>query len=319
MFIVYCSDQLDGIAAAAIVFRYAKLKNTDCRLGGTLGYGHLAESFRAMQAHKGALFFILDIYPDRVAEFEFHLRNICAENRIAYWSSHHAYDSPLFDTLKKYVHTVDFGGALKNSMHSGLKPMSCSADLAARSLLPHDKVAHQLAAIARDQEFWLRQDEQSQKLADVIQAGYDKKELVELLSKGVYWSAKLERVHQDYLLKKKYALEELKTHMIVKQYLDQYFGFSIASNSLRSADACEHMLETHTGLNVAIAVYRDGRISFRRRNSCKIDLTKLAKYFNGGGHPYAAGGRLDTNNVTFDNFGKIVFEIDQKLKLHFLK
>ena len=38
MYVIYCSEQLDGIAAAAIISRYARLRNSECKIGGFLTY-----------------------------------------------------------------------------------------------------------------------------------------------------------------------------------------------------------------------------------------------------------------------------------------
>ena len=201
MYVIYCSEQLDGIAAASIISRYARLRNSECRIGGFLTYMNIEEKFAEMAILKGALIFILDFSPDQIQELEEKLKKISQKNKIVYWNSHHPYYAELVEMMKKYVHTVDFSGKLKNS--SKPEMMMCSAELVGNKFMPMDSVATNLKKIAHDIEFWIRRDERSLKLADLISSGYDKKELLDSLSRGVIWSDRFERLRADYLEKSK--------------------------------------------------------------------------------------------------------------------
>ena len=86
---------------------------------------------------------------------------------------------------------------------------------------------------------------------------------------------------------------------------------------LTTADACSKILDGHAGVDIAIALYKDGRIAFRRRDESNLDVRALAELFNGGGHPYAAGAKLPTT-VTKETFIDILFELDQTFKKYFL-
>lgn len=317
MYVIYCSEQLDGIAAAAIVFRYARLRNSVCRIGGFLNYQNIDEKFKEMAESKGNLFFVLDFPPDQINNFEQKLQSISKHNKIVYWNSHHPYEASVLDMMKKYIHTVDFSGKLKNSNKS--EQMLCSADLVAKKFLSMDSVALQLKIIARDIEFWIKKDERAIMLADVISSGTNKRELIDNLSKGVLWSEKYDKIRTEYLEKKQKAFFQLINKLQIKQYLDKKFGFSIASSILSSADAGDKILQSHQAVDVSVVIYRNGRISFRRRNDCSIDLSEMAKLFDGGGHSYAAGGRINKfKTVSYENFNTVIFYIDRVLKNFFL-
>jgi oligoribonuclease NrnB/cAMP/cGMP phosphodiesterase (DHH superfamily) len=317
MYGIYCSEQLDGISAAAIVFRYARLRNSNCRICGFLNYTNIEERFKEMASLKGMLLFILDFPPDQIENFEQKLKEISKHNKIVYWNSHHPYTAEMTDLMRKYVHTVDFSGKLKNT--SKQEQMLCSADLVAKKFLPMDSVALNLRQIARDIEFWIKKDERAIKLADLISAGINKKELISNLSRGVLWSEKLEKVRTEYLEKKQKAFIQLMSKLQIKTYLDKKFGFSIASNVLSTADAGDKILQSHQAVDVSVILYRTGRISFRRRDSCKIDLSKIAQLFDGGGHAYASGGKITAfKSVSYDNFDKVLFHVDRTLKNFFL-
>ena len=318
MYVIYCSEQLDGIAAASIISRYARLRNSECRIGGFLTYMNIEEKFAEMAILKGALIFILDFSPDQIQELEEKLKKISQKNKIVYWNSHHPYYAELVEMMKKYVHTVDFSGKLKNS--SKPEMMMCSAELVGNKFMPMDSVATNLKKIAHDIEFWIRRDERSLKLADLISSGYDKKELLDSLSRGVIWSDRFERLRADYLDKKQKAFMDLLRKLEIKIYLNKKFGFSLAPSILSTADAGDKILTAHQAVDVSVVIYRNGRVSFRRRDDCDIDLSKLAKLFDGGGHAYASGGVIkEFKNISYDNFEKVLFAVDRKLKDWFLK
>ncbi|MBW3004460.1 hypothetical protein KY310_01350 [Candidatus Woesearchaeota archaeon] len=318
MYVIYCSEQLDGISAAAIVIRYARLRNSACRVGGFLNYTNIEEKFQEMAALRGNLIFILDFPPDQIKSFEQKLTEISKHNKIVYWNSHHPYTAEMLELMKKYVHTVDFSGKLKNSAKP--EQMLCSADLVAKKFLPVDSVALNLKQLARDIEFWIREDERAIKLADLISSGINKKELISNLSRGVLWSESFEKQRTEYLDKKQKAFTQLISKLQIKQYVNHKFGFSLASNVLSSADAGDKILNTHQAVDVSVVLYRNGRISFRRRDGSKIDLSKIAELFDGGGHAYASGGRINAfKNISYENFDKVLFHIDRILKNWFLR
>lgn len=316
MWVAYCSEQLDGIAAAAILFRYARLKKTDCRIGGFLNYSSTEEKFEEMAKLKGALIFILDFSPEQIKNLDAKLKEISKQNKMAYWNCHHPYDALTVNTMMQYIHSLDFSGTLKNSKKEETK--LCSADLTCNKFLQNDKVATTLKTLAHDIEFWVRENQDAIKLADLIQAGFDKKELIDILSRGVTWSERFEKIRAEYLQKKEKAMQDLMKNLIIKKYVDLRFGFAVSSSILSSADAGQKMLDSHSALDVAAILFRNGKISFRRRDYIDLDLSKLAELFNGGGHPYAAGGKIQ-KNISSENFEKIIFTLDRTLKDFFLK
>jgi oligoribonuclease NrnB/cAMP/cGMP phosphodiesterase (DHH superfamily) len=317
MHVVYCSPQLDGLAAAAILFRAARLRGAEARLGGTLTFENAREQFTAMTAHHGDLLFILDFLPDSLAAFEPLLTAITQRNRIAYWNSHHPHDAAAEEFLRRFAHTVDLSGPLHYAPVP--KEKTCAAELSHNRFLPTDAVAKELAQLAHDIEFWERNDQRAVQLADLIASGFDAKELVDSLSRGVFWSERFEQLRQGYLTKKQNALQDIMKHLMVKNILNYRFGFTLAPTLLSTADAGQHILDNHAGVDISVVLYRNGRISFRKRNTCPVNLAELAKLFGGGGHSYAAGARLTRfPSITREHFDSVIFALDQQLKAHLL-
>jgi oligoribonuclease NrnB/cAMP/cGMP phosphodiesterase (DHH superfamily) len=318
MHVVYCSQQLDGLAAAAILFRAERLRGNDARLGGILNFENANEQLYSMQSLSGDLIFILDFLPDNLAALEPKLSAITVRNRIAYLNSHHPHDKNDVEVLARHVHTVDLSGPLHYAPVP--KEKVCAAELACKRFLPNDSVAKELARLAHDIEFWERNDKNSLKLADLIASGFEPKELIEALSKGVFWSERFELLHKEYLQKKEHALKDIIAHLAVKNIAGYHFGFTLAPTLLQSADAGQHVLDNHSAVDVSVVLYRNGRISFRKRDICQLNLAEIAKLFGGGGHSYAAGARLaQFPSITRENFDSMLFALDQQLKTHLLK
>ena len=317
MHVVFCPQQLDGIAAAAILFRAAKLQGKDAKLGGLLSFDNAQEQFAGMGSLDGDLLFIVDFLPDNLPALEPLLQDATVRNRIAYWNSHHPHSAEDGALLKKYAHTVDLSGPVHYSAMP--KTKTCAAELACARFLPQDAVAKDLARLAHDIEFWERTDARAAQLADIIAAGFDPKELVQSLAKGVLWSERFEMMRKDYLAKKKVALQGLLDHLDIRNVLNHRFGFTLAPAFLPSADAGQHMLDNHAGIDVTVVLYRNGRMSLRKHDLCPLNLAELAKLFGGGGHAYAAGARLaQFPSITRENFSAALFAIDQRLKSHLL-
>ncbi|MEM4239776.1 MAG: DHHA1 domain-containing protein [Candidatus Woesearchaeota archaeon] len=318
MYVVYCSQQLDGIAAAAILFRAARLTGHEVRLGGILNFENADEQFSAMQNLSGDLIFILDFLPDNIQAFEQKLSAITVRNRIAYWNSHHPHSEADGAILSRHAHTVDLSGPLHYAPVP--KEKTCAAEIAQKKFLPNDSVARELAKIAHDIEFWERTDNRAVQLADLIASGFEPKELVDILSRGILWSERFEQLRQEYLGKKQHAMQDIIAHLAVRNILGYNFGFSLAQSILPSSDAGQHILDTHSGVDVSVVLYRNGRISFRKRDTCNLNLAEIAKLFGGGGHNYAAGARLAQHqSITRENFDNVLFELDQQLKTHLLR
>jgi oligoribonuclease NrnB/cAMP/cGMP phosphodiesterase (DHH superfamily) len=72
-------------------------------------------------------------------------------------------------------------------------------------------------------------------------------------------------------------------------------------------EICDHILNTHPADIVFFVNTDNSHVSFRKNKKCEVDLSKLAsKICDGGGHEYAAGGRL---TETFLGFTKLLTPI----------
>jgi len=295
---IYCSEKLDGLAAAAIVMRHATLSKLPAHFGGFLHPDTLTDELKEMAKEVHKLIFVTDISlePDHLSLLE----AVSENNKLVYWNT--SDPKSIIPEAKIFDKAVE---------------RKCSAELACERFLPNDLIAKQLARLAHEVKFWEMQDERASKLSDVIAAQYNPLELLDTLAKGVFWNQQLEEFHKSYRVRKEAALDELMKSLKIKRYVTHSFGFSLVSSMLNSADACQHMLDGHAGVDVAVVLYRDGRIAFRRRDNVDVDVKELAELFKGGGHPFAAGARLN-RTITKENLPDVLFQIDQSFKNFFV-
>lgn len=88
-------------------------------------------------------------------------------------------------------------------------------------------------------------------------------------------------------------------------------AIAFAPSLFSSSQAAEMLLDL-TGAQIAIIVKEEGTGSVRRRGT-DVDVSKIAKVFGGGGHPYAAGMKLRDDKITLKEFPKIAKWIMKRL------
>ncbi|MEM3154437.1 MAG: DHHA1 domain-containing protein [Candidatus Woesearchaeota archaeon] len=298
MISIYCSEKLDGVAAAAIIMRHAILTKLPAHFGGFLHPDALEDEFEDMAQNEQQLIFVLDIgaLPEHLPLIE----KITQKNKIVYWNTH--------DAESVIVPAKIFDRATEKK---------CSAELAQQRFLPNDLIARKLAQLAHEVTFWQMNDENASRLSDLIAAGYNPLELIDALARGALWNPKFEDFHKKLIEKKMIAHDELMKTLVIKSYVNYRFGFGLAASILTTADACQKILDGHAGVDVAVVLYRDGRIGFRRRDGCDVNVKELAALFKGGGMPFAAGARLPMS-VSKENFPDALFYLDQAFKNFFV-
>lgn len=298
MISVYCSEKLDGVAAAAIVMRHAVLSKLPVHFGGFLHPDSLEDELVDMAGDEHKLIFVLDVSvsPDVLPLLD----AVNKKNKLVYWTTN--------DSESVVPPSKIFDRAVERK---------CSAELAMARFLPNDLIAKRLATLAHEVKFWQLHDESALKLSDLIQAQYSPVELLDSLSKGVFWSEHFERAHKDYVARKSVALDDMMRSLVVKSYVNYRFGFALVGSLLSSADACQRMLDGHAGVDVACVLYRDGRVAFRRRDGCDVDVKSVAGLFKGGGKPFAAGACLPMA-VSKESLSDVLFYLDQALRNYFI-
>lgn len=292
MITLYSSKTLDGLCSAAIIFRHATLSNLPVQFSGFIRPVSVTRDLTNLVKTKKKLYFFLDLpfSEEHLPIFE----SLLKTNKIVYWTGPQ-------ESVKPPAKFIDSA------------PKTCSAELTMKRFLPNDPIAKRLAQMAKDVKFWKLEETDAAKLADLIRFEYPPNEMIKALSRGVFWNEKFQEYYDEHYQKKVEAIEDMMGNLVIKHYLKYRFGFALVSSLVKSAEACQHILDTHAGVDVALTFYRDGTVTFRKRETCPLNLRELAEIFGGGGHLFASGARLDTP-VTKENYTDALFKLDRAIK-----
>ncbi|MHA1944076.1 MAG: DHH family phosphoesterase, partial [Candidatus Thorarchaeota archaeon] len=164
---------VDGIASAAIVWRYARAKNLDFKVLLT-DYGSFDQIFSSVAKRRNTLIIVTDLGMDDTvldvvkAGLSQAISNGC---RIV-WLDHHHWSDRAIKTIR----------ALGNKPVLKVNHEYCAAEITHKVLMPRDEVSAELAKIAHDTDFNLRAIESASALTDAVSilrfGAIDKKEEV---------------------------------------------------------------------------------------------------------------------------------------------
>lgn len=262
---------VDGLGCHAIVHRYAALKHRPVKHFLT-DYANIAKVLSSFVSITGKEIVIADLgYSDALFGILDELRKLSSNNEVR-WFDHHDW------TGGEELLSLPIDFKLDTSL--------CASELVQRHYLPLDEVAIKIASLAHDTDFMLA-DELAWKLYDLISSGYDKHELVSSLARGLFWNPAFEARHQAYQKTKAKAFAYLEEHSKDYRVADLKITLGFAGKELSSTLAANHLLKRKG--DIALCLWESGKLSFRRNND-KVDLGKLARHFEGGGHAYASGG-----------------------------
>ena len=299
------SRDLDGVASAAILARYLEGQGRDVKVD-FIDYATQNEDLERMRSLGDTDIYIADFAFDEPGDYAVFNEIEAKGNRVAYWNDHHPHKDGVNEEITRYAEIADLRGP---------RPY-CGAEIAQQRYLPNDVVARELAELAHDNDFWERNVENANKLADVIASGYDKNKLVGYLKNGETWNPELEQAWKAYDTKRNDAYERLGEKAQVTEYGMTTCVISMADDMLATSDAGDYLLNNY-GTEMSVTLYRDGRMAFRRAEGGDVNLTEVAQMFGGGGHPFASGahyGDVIPDDATF-NYARD--KVDTKLSEYF--
>jgi oligoribonuclease NrnB/cAMP/cGMP phosphodiesterase (DHH superfamily) len=303
---------VDGLNSAAIVWRYAKAKGFDFK-AILSDYGSFEQVFSAVAKQRDTLIIITDLGMDDtiIDTVQTGLIKAISQGCRIVWLDHHQWSDR----------------SIKMILSLGNKPILkvnhefCAAEIAYKVLMPRDEVSEELAKIAHDTDFNLREIEAANALTDAVSVirfgAIDKKEdvtdaihpvLTRLAETGMsgVWDNET-RKFKDTLLNQRvenYRKEKIKKmRKSLAGHNDQIIHGKLVRiveipSGLTSTDigtfasTQENLTSIDPELKVAdllLSLSQGGMLGFRR-GSDGVLCNAAAKLFNGGGHPFAAGG-----------------------------
>ncbi|RDE14925.1 MAG: hypothetical protein C4K48_05310 [Candidatus Thorarchaeota archaeon] len=303
---------VDGLASAAIVWRYANSKALEFGVNLT-DYGAFEQVFTGVASRRDTLIVVTDLGMDETTQ-DIIIRGLSralTQGCRLVWLDHHQWSD---QSIKAIL-------SLPNRPVLKLNHDYCSAEIAQKVLMPRDEVCAELAKIAHDTDFNLREIPVANALTDAVSVlrfgAIDRREevldaLYPVLSKlaesgvvGVWDDAN--KKFRDQLLEKRvdnYRKEKAKKmRKALAGHSDHVLYNRLVRiveipNGLTSTDMGtfasdpENLIFDGESLDVAdllLMLSQGGMLGIRRGRETVL-CNMAAKLFNGGGHPYAAGG-----------------------------
>jgi oligoribonuclease NrnB/cAMP/cGMP phosphodiesterase (DHH superfamily) len=309
---------VDGLNSAAIVWRYAKSKNLDFSVMLT-DYGSFEPVFSKVAKRRETLVIITDLSVDDslLDVISDGLSRATSQGCRVVWLDHHRWNDRAVGTIQ----------SLPNSPVLKVNHEYCAAEIAHKVLMPRDEISGELARIAHDTDFNLREMDSAVALTDALTtirfAAMNKKEdvtdaimplLTTLASDGIeglwddgnkrFKDSLLESRVREYrkarLKKMKKALachcDQIVNNRLVR-IVEMPIGVTTTDLGTFLSDAANIEIEGQflPVADLLITVSQGGMLGFRRGNESVL-CNVAASLFKGGGHPYAAGGEYGMYN-----------------------
>lgn len=283
---------LDGLVSHAIVRRYALQQSLGIE-HHLVSYEDIGRELNELRVSRHNLIVVADLGYNPTIPVEV-VRELSEINTLV-WIDHHDWSSgrELLMAGFKFIHSEEL----------------CAAELAWKYFLPRDRVAREIASLAHSHDF-CEAGELAWKLYDVISSGYNKLKFIDSLARGETWSEEFQAAYERYQGAKERAYSFMEEHLIEGSVGGYSYAIALSPKYLSSTLAGLYL--QGRGKDFVVAVYPDGKLSFRR-NSPSVNLARVAQLFNGGGREAAAGGRLELE-VKKENFKRVSGEIVGKIR-----
>ena len=303
---------VDGLNSAAIVWRYAKSKGLDFSVTLT-DYGAFELVFSSVASRRDTLIVVSDLGMDDTTldTVVTSLSRAISQGCKIVWLDHHQWSEKAIKDIL----------ALPNKPALRINHEFCAAEIVHKVLMPRDEISAELARIAHDTDFNLREIDGATALTDAVSVirfgAIDRREdvsdaLYPVLSKlaesgleGV-WDDTAKKF-KDSLLHKRvdhYRKDKAKK---MRKAIAGHCDIIIYDRLVRVVEIPSGVTSTDFGtfaanpenlqvdgksLKVADLLFmlsQGGMLGIRRGQDTVL-CNVVAKQFNGGGHPFAAGG-----------------------------
>jgi oligoribonuclease NrnB/cAMP/cGMP phosphodiesterase (DHH superfamily) len=229
--------------------------------------------------------YVCDLCPDRESDIEALEVATDAVDSIT-WYDHHQWDEDLETAVR----------AAGVDLVVGDSDEVCTADVALAELdYEFDAAYEELAAVTRDHDLWIREDERSDDLADFAYWAEPEEYVDTVLEHGVDFPAEV----QELLAERRVEKEALIEKAIERSQLRDVGPWTVGVTYGRCSqnEVAEAMREE--GADASVIVKPAGSASIRGTDSFER-CHEVAAQVNGGGHPKAAGCKPDIYDDMLD-------------------
>ncbi|WP_128477258.1 DHH family phosphoesterase [Halorussus pelagicus] len=223
----------------------------------------------------GAKIFVCDLCPDTYDEVAESLEALVEQAGELRWFDHHQWTDDVAEAVR------DAGVELV----VGDSDEECTADVAVRSLdydFPDYLV--ELAAVTRDHDLWIRDDERSDDLAD-FSYWSDPEEYIETVAQH---GADLPEDIEEFLAEMRVEKEALIEKAVARADIEEVGPWTVGVTYGRCSQNEVAEALRQQGTDAAVVVKPSGSASIRGTDEFER-AHEVARQVNGGGHPKAAG------------------------------
>jgi oligoribonuclease NrnB/cAMP/cGMP phosphodiesterase (DHH superfamily) len=186
------------------------------------------------------------------------------------WRDHHIWDT---QTLKDATNIVDYLCVNRDF---------CACEIVCQDLLQSDPIAQEIAAIGRDRDFWINKDPRSEVLSTVVSDYTMRERIASKLAHGIFSDSEVEHMYALQMARKNKALRNaMRTSALFNRT-------AVTVSDGYSSDVAA-MLRARYNSRTELILRASGIFSVR---TVAPVSNQIAKLFDGGGHPHAAGGNL---------------------------
>jgi oligoribonuclease NrnB/cAMP/cGMP phosphodiesterase (DHH superfamily) len=280
--VVVADPDADGLACTALIRQArgegALLPTSPHELGDSLGW--IAE-----YAEPGAELFVCDLCPDDERDVA-DLAAVSDRLGAVTWYDHHQWDEDLAALVREAGVELTVGDSDE----------VCTADVALEELdSEFDDRFAELAAVTRDHDLWIRDDERSDDLADYAH-WVEPEEYIEAVTEG---GADLPPEAEELLETRRVEKEALIEKAIERAELRDVGPWTVGVTYGRCSqnEVAEALREQ--GADASVIVKPAGSASIRGTDAFER-CHEVAAQVNGGGHPKAAGCKPDIYDDMLD-------------------
>ncbi|ESP87523.1 DHH family phosphoesterase [Candidatus Halobonum tyrrellensis] len=230
--------------------------------------------------------FVCDICPDEFEYVEADLRTVVERAGAVRWFDHHQWD----DDLAAGVAGLDI------DLVVGESDEECSTDVTLRSLdYEFPDRFRELAAVTRDHDLWLNEDDRSDDLADYAY-WTDAEEYAAVV--GAY-GADLPPAAEAYVAERRVEKERLIAKAVERAESHEVGAWTVGVTYGRCSqnEVADELRER--GADAAVVVKPSGSASIRGSESFER-CHEVARQVDGGGHPKASGCKPDVYDDMLD-------------------
>ncbi len=239
----------------------------------------------AEYAETEATVYVCDLCPDEAADVAA-LSDLTARASAVHWYDHHQWPEELADLVREAGVDLTVG-------ESG---EVCTADVALEQIdYDFSDYFAELAAVTRDHDLWIRDDERSDDLAD-FSYWSEPEEYVEIVSEhGADLPPEVEEFLAEQRVEKEALIEKAVERAELRDVGDWTVGVTYGRCSQN--EVAEALREQ--GADAAVIVKPAGSASIRGTENFER-CHEVAAQVNGGGHPKAAGCKPDVYDDMLD-------------------